>query len=253
MNANYNLQGEIINGTILGGLELIMPKGPRFGIQINRTRTTRNVFTDYDLKVQGIYYKANTNVPIDVNYGFTGRNIDLTRMMFDVVSVLTVNTTKTKNIKFGLSAKNKMVKDIWSIGGSVGIFAKKNKFRSLNVMKINHFSKQVLLDGTMVKNKTNLLFDTSFSNLVQTNGLLSKQPDMPPTTYRISGYFGENYIIDLDGKFEKSEWSNILLLRVPVKNQPFEIKYTGVTEIDITPSKTVLVSFSRFLNRLNRY
>lgn len=67
---------------------------------------------------------------------------------------------------------------------------------------------------------------------------------MPPTTYHLIGSFGDSYHIDLDGKVEKSEWSNILLLQVPVKNQPFTLKYTGVTELDITPSRNVMVSFS---------
>lgn len=104
------------------------------------------------------------------------------------------------------------------------------------------FTTQIMVDGSIIKSKTNLQFDTSFSNLIYNYGLLSQQSSVPPTTYRIIGNYGESYLIDLDGKLEKSELSNTLALRVPINNQPFNVKYTGVTVLDITNSKNILVS-----------
>lgn len=110
-----------MNGTVNGGLELIIPKGPRIGFQLDRTRATSNTFTNYDLNFKGLYYKANSNVPVNVDFAFKGRNIDLSRLMFDFYSELGINMTKTKTLKIGISGKNKMVKNIWSIGGKVSI------------------------------------------------------------------------------------------------------------------------------------
>lgn len=118
-NANYSYIGELFNGTVKGGFEIIMPQGPRIGFQLNRTRSISNALTNYNANLKGHYYRANSNVPISMEYTFMGRDIDLSRMMFDAVSELTVNTTKTKNLRIGLAAKNKMIKNIWSIGGKV--------------------------------------------------------------------------------------------------------------------------------------
>lgn len=118
-NGNYNINGELSNGSISGQLDVVLPKGARIGGTLHRTKLVQDSIINYNLNLESYYYAANSNTPITIAYTLNADNLDFSNVIFNAGMEFKLNTTTAKSVILGLTAKKLLNDDKWTTGGSV--------------------------------------------------------------------------------------------------------------------------------------